>query len=207
MMSRGQMDWKDFKKSQTSLKRRAGGLRAKKMGESAEETILKMGQLYLSQGLAEVRKRPEPYRRIGAAKSNGQFTAAPLSKSGPDLDLALPDGRCGLLEVKSRKGHRVPLSAVGQVQDTSLKRRIEWNGFGIILVMLWKEGVAPQWWAVDWRRWNHAKTLGKKSLSNKDLDYMAVACELLAGQKPHWLPAVLQAHQEASEVIWPTSEV
>ena len=206
-MSRESIDWKNFQKKKESAKRRVGGWRAKKVGESAEETIIQVGKTYLSQNLAEVRKRPEPYRRIGAAKSNGQFTAAPLCKSGPDLDLALPDGRCGLLEIKSRKGHRMPLSAVGQVQNDALKRRIEWNGFGIILVMLWKEGVTPKWWAIDWRRWNQAKVHGYKSLSIDDLDQVAIRCEMLTGHTPHWLPAVLQAHQEATETLWPLHEV
>ena len=202
-MSKEKIDWKRFQKNTQSIKRKAGGWKAKKVGESAEEMIIKVGQIYLTQNLAEVRKRPEPYRRIGAAKSNGQFTAVPLSKSGPDLDLSLPDGRCGLLEVKSRKSHRIPLSAVGDAQDEALKRRIEWNGFGVILIMLWKEGVAAQWWAIDWRRWNQAKERGYKSLSIDDLNQVAIACEMLVGRKPHWLPAVLQAHKEAGEISWP----
>ena len=89
-------DWRAFTEDQQSAskqRRRAGGWRAKKAGESAEDMMMLVGQQYLIAEVAELRKRPEPYRRVGAALANGQFIAAPLSKSGPDFDLALPDGR------------------------------------------------------------------------------------------------------------------
>ena len=101
-MTKSRADWRAFRAEDTAQQRRlqsrrVGGWKAKKSGESAEDLIEQMGRLYLSEERAELRKRPEPYRRIGAAQSNGQFTAAPLSKSGPDFDLALPDGRAGLI--------------------------------------------------------------------------------------------------------------
>jgi len=165
-----------------------------------------MGRSYLAEGRAELRKRPEPYRRIGAAHANGHFTAAPLSKSGPDFDLALPDGRAGLVELKTRKGRRVPLKAVGPVQAEALKRRTAWRGFGVVIVCLWDEGVTARWWVVDWRRWEHAISLGHKSLSDQLLDQIAVPCELLAGQRPDWLPALLRAHEGAIRELWPNQE-
>ena len=199
-------DWRAFTQDQQAksiINRRSGGWRAKKAGESAEELLMLVGKQYLAEERAELRKRPEPYRRIGAAQSNGQFTAAPLSKSGPDFDLALPDGRSGLIEVKSRKGHRIPLQAVGEVQGTALARRIAWKGFGIVMVMLWKEGEAPRWWAVDWRRWDHAKSLGYKSFSDADLDQIAVPCNMMIGARPDWLPAIFSAHAAAEGLLWP----
>lgn len=205
-MSTQRPDWRKAQRFSASSKRRAGGWRAKKAGESAEELVMKMGTLYLSQNLAEIRKRPEPYRRIGRAQSNGHFTAAPLSKSGPDFDLALPDGRSGLIEVKSRKGRRVPLRAVGEIQGIALKRRILWGGFGVVMLMLWKENVSPRWWVIDWRRWEEARARGYKSLSDDDLDQLAIPCKLLAGQRPHWLPAVLKAHTQAEDILWPIGD-
>ena len=200
-------NWKQIRQGTAqSQRRRAGGWKAKRSGESTEEMVMQVGRVYLQYDRAELRKRPEPYRRIGAARPNGQFTAAPLSKSGPDFDVCLPDGRAGLIEVKSRKGHRIPLSAVGDVQYQALARRVAWKGFGMILVMLWKEGQSSRWWAIDCRRWNAAKEHGYKSLADKDLDLLGVQCSLLAGHKPDWLPALLKAHEEADQCLWPLEE-
>ena len=199
--------WRVFQKEvEQTQKRRIGGRKAKKSGESAEELMRKMGQFYLKDEVAELRKRPEPYRRIGATLSNGQFIAAPLAKSGPDFDLTLPDGRSGLIEVKSRKGKRISLKAVGEVQSDTLQRRIKWNGFGVITVMLWDHLVDARWWVIDWRRWNEAKKRGYKSLSDADLDQIAVPCTLQLGGLPHWLPALFKAHDEATQCIWPLNE-
>lgn len=200
-------DWRAFTESgspQSKQRRRAGGWRAKKSGESAEELMMLVGHQYLKERRAELRKRPEPYRRVGAALANGQFIAAPLSKSGPDFDLALPDGRSGLIELKSRRGHRVPLNAVGSVQGDALSRRIEWRGFGVVMVMLWDEGREARWWAVDWRRWVEARARGYKSLSDEDLNRVGSPCALLIGARPDWLPALLEAHEQATESIWPS---
>ena len=202
-------DWRAFTEDQQSAskqRRRAGGWRAKKAGESAEDMMMLVGQQYLIAEVAELRKRPEPYRRVGAALANGQFIAAPLSKSGPDFDLALPDGRAGLIELKSRKGKRVPLNSVGQVQGDALARRIKWSGFGVVMVMLWDEGVEARWWAVDWRRWHAARERGLKSFSDKQLDVIGTPCELMLGARPDWLPALLKASLSAAEVEWPLDE-
>ena len=199
-------DWRAFTEDEqvrSKQNRRSGGWRAKKAGESAEEIMMIVAQQYLAAGRAELRKRPEPYRRIGGAQPNGQFTAAPLAKSGPDFDLSLPDGRSGLVELKTRRGRRVPLHAVGQVQGDSLARRIAWRGFGVVFVMLWDEGVAARWWAVDWRRWVEARARGMKSFSDADLDRVAIRCEMMIGARPDWLPALLLAHETAQSSVWP----
>jgi hypothetical protein len=207
IMSKARADWRrhqvvDDAQQKRLHSRRVGGWKAKKSGESAEDLVEQMGRLYLEEGRAELRKRPEPYRRIGAAKANGHFTAAPLSKSGPDFDLALPDGRAGLLELKTRKGKRIPLRAVGDVQAAALKRRVEWRGFGAVIICLWDEGVPARWWVIDWRRWEQATKHGYKSLSDQDLDRVATPCSLGYALRPDWLPALLQAHEEASQRPW-----
>lgn len=207
-MSKTRADWRrhqteDDAQQRRLQSRRVGGWKAKKSGESAEELVEQIGRLYLDEERAELRKRPEPYRRIGAAKANGHFTAAPLSKSGPDFDVSLPDGRAGLLELKTRKGHRIPLRAVGEVQAAALKRRVAWRGFGAVIVCLWDEGVSARWWVIDWRRWEQAGLRGYKSLSDQDLNRVAVPCELTHGRRPDWLPALLKADAEASVSVWP----
>lgn len=207
-MSTSRPDWRTFQsvdesQQRATQNRRAGGWKAKKSGESAEELVELVGRAYLAEERAELRKRPEPYRRIGAAHANKHFTAAPLSKSGPDFDLALPDGRAGLIELKSRKGRRVPLRSVGEAQGSALRRRVSWKGFGVVIVCLWDEGVAARWWVVDWRRWEQARERGYKSLSAEDLDQVAVPCDLIYGQRPDWLPALLKADEEAARCVWP----
>ena len=57
--------------------------------------------------------------------------------------------------------------------------------------------------AVDWRRWDHAKSLGYKSFSDADLDQVAVPCNMMIGARPDWLPAVFTAHAAAECLLWP----
>ena len=186
--------------SDPKSRRRAGGWQAKKAGESAEQLFLKTGDLYLSQARAELRKRPEPYRRVGAALANGQFTAAPIAKSGPDFDLILPDGRSGLLELKSRRAKRIPLRSVGPAQQAALQRRVEWRGFGAVVVMLWSFESPARWWVVDWRAWHRGLDAGINSWRDTDLDEVGVSCELLLGDLPDFLPALLSAAEAAERL-------
>ena len=191
-------DWRSFSATQENKKRKVGGWKAKKSGETAEDHVLHVGKIYLQKGIAELRKRPEPYRRIGSAQQNGQFTAAPLAKSGPDFDLALPDGRSGLVEVKSRKGKRIPIHAVGSAQADALSRRIDWNGFGVVIVTLWSDIDIRRWWVIDWREWSRAQADGLKSLSIQDLDQRGVQCDTIdVLGRPDWLPALLKADENA----------
>ncbi len=207
--SASQDSWRSFKQNAElnliKTKKQAGGWRAKKAGDSAENQVMLSGSFYLNEGRAEVKKRPEPYRRIGAAKTNGQFTAVPIAKSGPDFDICLPNGKAGLIEVKSRKGNRMPISAVGDAQRIALQRRVDWEGFGVILLMLWDFAKVSQWWVIDIRRWDEAIRRGYKSLRAEELDLIAVRCPFILSSKgsPDYLDALLQAHQEASEHPWP----
>jgi hypothetical protein len=97
----------------------------------------------------------------------------------------------------------VPLRSVGEAQGSALRRRVSWKGFGVVIVCLWDEGVAARWWVVDWRRWEQARERGYKSLSDEDLDQIAVPCDLIYGQRPDWLPALLKADEEAARCVWP----
>ena len=190
--------WRSFRLEDEKSQRQAGGWRAQKAGASAEVQVMRAARRYLDEGRAELNKRAEPYRRIGAAKANGQFTAAPLAKSGPDFDLALPDGRAGLLELKSRKGDRIPLDSVGQVQSEALARRVRWAGIAAVIVTLWDERES-RWWVIDWRRWESARAQGLKSFKGADLERLGVRCALLNGGAPDWLPALFEAERLAKE--------
>ena len=194
--------WRAFRATMEQSHRKSGGWRAQKAGASAEVQVMRAARRYLEEERAELTKRAEPYRRIGAAKANGHFTAAPLSKSGPDFELALPDGRAGLLEVKSRRGDRIPLDAIGEVQAAALHRRQLWGGFAAVVVMLWDER-SSRWWVVDWRRWSGAQAHGMKSFKGAQLDELGVRCALTLGGEPDWLPALLRASEEASKCPWP----
>ncbi len=205
--------WREFKQNASEhiqkTMRQSGGWRAKKAGDSAESQVMISAQYYFEKSLAEVKKRPEPYRRIGAAKSNGQFVAVPIAKSGPDFDICMPNGKSGLIEVKSRRGKRIPISAVGDAQISALLRRIQWQGYGTILVMLWDFGQPTIWWSIDARRWQEASNKGYKSLRAQELDILGVRCEILKHSKgaPDYYSAMLKVHQDTDAQLWPMVQI
>lgn len=140
-----------YHRPQRTARQRAGSL-AKANGKSAEEVIETLAAYYLSEGLAELTKRYEPYRRVGNAV--GGFRAVYAGQAGCDYELWLPDGRAGHVEVKSREADRIEKSAIDPFQQAQLQRRIAWGQLAIVLVRL-----RGEWFYVPFSRWHEGKRL------------------------------------------------
>lgn len=125
------------------------GLAAKRNGQSAEEIVENTAEYLAEQGLADLEKRYEPYKRVSRG-SGTTFRGVYLGKSGCDYALWLPDGRAGMIEVKSREGMRVETSAVDSKQAEQLGRRSRWGQLAFVLVRL-----SSNWFLVPWSNWLH----------------------------------------------------
>lgn len=161
-------------------KRQQANREAQRTGADAERLVEEQGIEYLRAKRGYVRKRYEPYRRIGGkAGPNNMFKAVPVGTSGPDFEVWLPDGRAGLVEVKSRKGTRVALSAIGDAQALTLRRMAEWGHLSFVLVRLDLE-----WYLVSFDAWTHEK---KRSLNREDLALQGARCPEDADGRPDFL--------------------
>ena len=162
---------------------------AQQSGVEAERQVELVGVAYEREGLAHIRKRAEPYRRVGSAGRGGAFTAVPTGSGGPDFEVWCADGRAGLMELKSRKGGRVPLAAVGDAQAQALARCVAWGHLALVLVRL--EGV---WWLVDYSAWTH---VSKRSLNATDLDAQGALVHMREDGLPDILEAIPRAQERA----------
>lgn len=162
--------------------------KAQRNGRQAEDLLQSAGNVYERRMELVLCKRYEPHRRIGTA-TKGVFKAAMLGESGPDYSVWLPSGEAGFIEMKSRAGGRIPLSAVGGLQATMLDRAVRWGHLSFVIVRLDEE-----WYAIDWRLFTHET---KRSLNHADLAERGSKIELEHGL-PMFLPALLEARQKAN---------
>lgn len=186
MRSRARDKTQAGKKRTKSAASRAASA-AQRNGRNAEDLLQSAGNIYERRGEALLCKRYEPHRRIGHAVK-GVFRAAMMGESGPDYSIWLPSGEAGFIEMKSRKGGRIPLSAVKGLQRTMLDRAVRWGQLAFVVVRLDEE-----WYAIDWRRFTHET---KRSLNQEDLAVRGALIEMKQGL-PMFLPALIEAREKA----------
>lgn len=174
-------------------KRQASNREAQRSGANAEYLVEQSGIKYESQMRARVRKRYEPYKRVGGAGKNGLFKAVNTGASGPDFEIWLSDGRAGLMEVKSRKASRVPLGAIGDTQACDLTRMSHWGHLALVLVRL-----ADQWYLLDYRAWTHER---KRSLNAEDLRCQGAEVRVDELGAPLFVEAIDTAIQRATDYL------
>lgn len=166
---------------------------AQRSGANAEYLVEQRAVLYEAKMIARVRKRHEPYKRVGGAGKNGMFKAVNTGSSGADFELWLEDGRAGMMEVKSRKIKRVQLGAVGDAQALELRRLAHWGHLALVLVRL-----VDEWFLIDYRAWTHEK---KRSLNRDDLIVQGAQCELDEHGFPMYLESIDSAIQRADQYL------
>jgi len=154
-----------------TAKRRTGkslsGYKSKKNGQSAEDQVEQSAIHYREAGQAEILKRYEPYKRIGGGGRGGMFKAVYTGKSGCDYSIFLPDGRAGMIEVKSREAERIYISVIDELQRAQLKRLYEWNQLSLILVRM-----RGEWYLISYFNWyfnENGEPHSRKSHSIKQL--------------------------------------
>tara|TARA_Y100000114_G_C11746230_1_gene321748 strand:- start:751 stop:1314 length:564 start_codon:yes stop_codon:yes gene_type:complete len=158
---------------------------AQQSGVNAEYLVEQRSVIYEAQMLARVRKRHEPYRRVGGVGKNGMFKAINTGASGCDFELWLSDGRAGMMEVKSRKAPRIQLSCVGDAQALDLTRLSHWGHLALVLVRL-----VDSWYLIDYRAWTHES---KRSLNADDLAKQGARVDLDEHGHPMFIEAIDRA--------------
>jgi len=166
---------------------------AQRSGANAEYLVEQRSVFYESQMKARIRKRHEPYRRVGGVGKNGMFKAVNTGASGCDYEIWLSNGRAGMMEVKSRKSPRIQLGAVGDSQALDLTRLSHWGHLALVLVRL-----VDEWFLVDYRAWTHEK---KRSLNVSDLKIQGAPVELDKHGFPMFLEAIETAINNAESYI------
>lgn len=163
-------------------KARQSSSESQQRGANAESLVLESAAHYLRAGRCLLRKRYEPYKRVGRAGKNGMFKAFPAGSSGPDFELWLSDGRAGMIELKARNDVRIRLADVNPPQASELDRLTMWGQ--IALVLVWLNG---EWFLVDWRAWTHEK---KRSLNASDLTLQGASVSADQHGLPMWLDSL-----------------
>lgn len=168
--------------SEAEYKAQQARKEAQRTGADAERLVEEQGAVYLRDQRCFLRKRYEPYRRVGRASHNGVFKAINTGASGPDFEIWLADGRAGLIEVKSRKGSRMPLGAVGDTQALALRRMAQWGHLAFVLVRLDLE-----WFLISFEAWTHKR---KRSLNRSDLLAQGAKCPEDSEGRPDFLSVI-----------------
>ena len=176
------MTRRGFTKPKTSMSPAAlSGLAAKRNGQSAEEAIDNTAIKLLQENKAEINKRYEPYKRVSSG-AGSVFRGVYLGVSGCDYEIWLPDGRAGMLEVKSREGARIEISAVDDRQSSQLQRRMEWGQLAFVVVRL-----SGDWFLVPWSKWQRTD---RKSHNLKQLQEIGTSLTLVDGCLSNLLEAI-----------------
>ena len=115
--------------------------------DSFESEVERVAALYRRSGAAMLLKRYEPYRITGRL-AHGGFRGVHLKKSGPDYSLWLPDGRSGLIEVKS--GTRPTLDPL---QVAMLAQTLNWGYLSLVLY----RSPSAEWYLIHYRDWAPCK--------------------------------------------------
>lgn len=163
-------------------RRRQASSEAQQRGANAESLVLETASHYLRSGRCLLRKRFEPYKRVGRAGKNGLFKAYSTGSSGCDFELWLEDGRAGMIELKARKADRIRLGDVNPPQASDLDRLTLWGHLAFVLV--WLNG---KWFLVDWRAWTHER---KRSLNASDLSIQGASVATDDYGLPLWLDSL-----------------
>jgi len=145
-----------------------------------EDYLVKLSEYYEQQGLGLIKKRYEPYRRIGKNLSGGRFVAHYLGMSGADFEIFLSNGKSGLLEVKKRATKSIAFDTLNEKQHEELSKMNAWGFLALVLVYL--ECEEGGWFLIPYSQFTHET---KKSLNLKELEAFKV--NILANGLPDLL--------------------
>ena len=162
------------------------GNHSQRLGVAFEDIITKVSEYYLSKGLGYIKKRYEPYKRVGKPLSGSRFIGIHTGASGPDFEVFLRNGRSGLLEMKMRTSKYVPLAILNEKQIEELSLMDSWGYLSLICLYLnINDG---GFFVIPFSEWKHTK---KKSLNLEDLAKFRIT-SYLGTQKE--IPDILGAY-------------
>jgi len=140
-----------FQNNKIRTGRSLAGYTAKQNGKDAESLLDKTAEYYASTGEALIYKRYEPYKRVSGGTTR-VFKAVYAGKAGCDYSIWLPDGRAGMIEVKSRDSKRIRIDALNDDQHKQLAMMKQFNMLAYVLVRL-----SDRWFLIDYANWLHPK--------------------------------------------------
>ena len=152
------------------------GRKAQKDGMYCELAIEKLSDEYLEKGYGFIKKRYEPFTRVGKPLSGFRFIGVHLGVSGADFELFFSNGKSGLLELKKRTGSNIPFDALNEMQHKELKIMLDWGFLSYVLVYLLSssEDEIGTWYLIPYSQFRHDK---KKSLGVSELSPFKVLCD------------------------------
>lgn len=144
--------------------RRLAGSKARTHGERFESLIERTCRSYSREGVAEIRKTPEPLRVVQPL-GKGQFRAVFTKKAQPDFQGTLTGGRSVVFEAKHTQTTNLPFDRVNPEQARDLDTHHKMGALCFILVSFKFE----DFYAIEWQEWlNLANKSSKKSFNKED---------------------------------------
>ena len=174
-----------WKKKTYSTAQAQSNAEAQRAGARAEHLIERGALQYTLEEQALIRKRHEPYRRVGKMSKGGVFRAVNTGSSGCDYEFYLSDGRAGILECKSRKGKRINLNAVGAHQADELEKLWTWGFLSFVIVYL-----DNSWYLISWGAFHHPS---KRSLNIEDMKTRGILLDVDEEGSPLWVERIEDA--------------
>lgn len=152
------------------------GRKAQKDGMQCELAIEKLSTEYLEKGYGFIKKRYEPFTRVGKPLSGYRFIGVHLGVSGADFELFFSNGKSGLLELKKRTGNSITFDSLNEMQHRELQTMVDWGFLSFVLVYLLSSGTDENgtWYLIPYAQFNHQK---KKSLNCSELEPFMVPCD------------------------------
>ncbi len=147
------------------INQKIGGRRAKKLGAMFENLIERSCNYYRTKGIAHIQKTPEPFRMIRKGR-NGQVVGFYEKQAQPDFQGTLKNGQSIVFEAKHTDSTNLPFERISRVQSHELDRHSNLGAKCYVIASFKFE----QFYLIGWDDWKHLKkTVGKKSVSRKDL--------------------------------------
>lgn len=136
-------------------------------GEDAEDLVARLHEVCAVHGVARVRKRPTPFRVLGAGPRKGTLLVVPAEKAGVDYHGHLRGGRAVYIEAKRVEGERLPLARLEPNQVKELREATADGALGVVLVLA---GRAPKVCPVPWSAVAAHLASGAASLGPAELE-------------------------------------
>ena len=143
------------------------GRMARAQGQHFEDMIEASCDWYREQGIANIRKTPEPMKPLGAKNRKGQFLACYTKQAQPDYGGTLKGGKSIYFEAKHTDNDRILQNRVTQEQWDDLERHHRLGAAAYVLVSF---GLCD-FYMVPWPVWRDmAEHFGRKYAKPVDLE-------------------------------------
>lgn len=143
------------------------GTRSRAAGLFWEDMIETACKCYHNNGMAEIKKTPEPMRPLSKANEKGQFLACFTKQAQPDYKGTLKGGRAVVFEAKHTDSDRMLRSVISQEQEDELNAHEKLGALCFVLVSF----SLQEYYRVPWNVFRDMKEhFGRKYVKPEDLE-------------------------------------